>query len=132
MIARGCRCVEQIGRGRADRVDHGLIAWLLSQQGLVKGHTNAIFSGLPTCELVRVVKDYLIPNANLNGIYHVAAEPISKYDLLRLVKIEYGKEIEIVPDDEVKINRSLDGSRFKDATGYVAPSWPDLIMKMKK
>ncbi len=112
--------------------DHGLIAWLLSQQGTVKGHTNAIFSGLPTCELARVVRDYLIPNDNLHGIYHVAAEPISKYDLLRLVKSEYGKKIEIEPDHEVKINRSLDGSLFREVTGYIAPSWSNLIMQMHK
>jgi dTDP-4-dehydrorhamnose reductase len=110
--------------------DHGLVGWFLSQQGCVKGYTEAIFSGLPTCELARVVRDHVIPNIDLHGLYHVAAEPISKHDLLHIVNRIYGKALQIEPDDRVRINRSLDGSRFKQATGYVAPAWPDLIAQM--
>lgn len=110
--------------------DHGLVGWFLSQQVRVKGYTEAIFSGLPTCELARVVRDYVIPNTDLHGLYHVAAEAISKHDLLQIVCRVYGKALQIEPDDRVKINRSLDASRFKHVTGYVAPVWPELIMKM--
>lgn len=110
--------------------DHGLIGWFLSQQGCVKGYTEAIFSGLPTCELARVVRDYVIPNTDLHGLYHVAAEPISKHDLLQIVSRVYGKPLQIEPDDRLKINRSLDASRFKQATGYVVPAWPELIAQM--
>lgn len=110
--------------------DHGLVGWFLSQQGRVKGYTEAIFSGLPTYELARVVRDHVIPNTDLHGLYHVAAEPISKHDLLQIVNRIYGKELQIEPDDRVKINRSLDSSRFKQATGYVAPVWLDLIAQM--
>jgi dTDP-4-dehydrorhamnose reductase len=110
--------------------DHGLIGWFLSQQGRVKGYTKAIFSGLPTYELARLVLDHVIPNTDLHGLYHVAAEPISKHDLLQIVNRIYGKALPIEPDDRVKINRSLDASRFKEATGYVAPAWPELIAKM--
>lgn len=110
--------------------DHGLIGWFLSQQGRVKGYTEAIFSGLPTCELARVVRDHVIPNADLHGLYHVATEPVSKHDLLQIVNRIYGKSLQIVPDDTLKINRSLDASRFKQATGYVAPAWPELIEQM--
>jgi dTDP-4-dehydrorhamnose reductase len=110
---------------------HGLIGWLLSQQGEINGHINAIFSGLPSCELARAIRDFVIPNKDLSGIYNVAAEPISKYDLLRLVTKEYGKVLQINPDKKVKINRSLDGTLFREATGYIAPSWPQLIAQMR-
>jgi dTDP-4-dehydrorhamnose reductase len=110
--------------------DHGLIGWFLSQQGLVKGYSKAIFSGLPTCELARMVRDYVIPKTNLYGVYHVTAEPISKHDLLQIANRVYGKALQIKPDESVKIDRSLDGSRFKAATGYVAPAWPDLVAQM--
>lgn len=112
--------------------DHGLVGWFLSQQERVKGYTEAIFSGLPTFELARVVRDFVIPNTQIHGLYHVAAEPISKHDLLQIVNREYGKNLQIEPDDQVKINRSLDASRFREATGYVAPVWPDLIAKMRE
>lgn len=110
--------------------NHALVDWFLSQQGSVKGFTKAVFSGLPTVELARVMKDFVVPHPQLNGLYHVAAEPIAKLDLLQLVAAQYGKQIEIRPDDGVVIDRSLDGSRFRDATGYVAPGWPELIGKM--
>jgi len=112
--------------------DHGLVGWFLSQQERIRGYTEAIFSGLPTCELARVVRDFVIPNTGLQGLYHVAAEPISKHDFLKIVNREYGKNLQIEPDDKVKINRSLDASRFREATGYVSPTWPDLIAQMRK
>lgn len=118
--------------GHELRSAHGLIEWFLSQQTRVKGYTEAVFSGLPTCELARVVRDFVIPHASLGGLYHVAAEPISKHDLLQIVNREYGKNLQIEPDNQVKINRSLDASRFREVTGYVAPAWPDLIAKMRE
>lgn len=116
--------------GHELRSTHGLVDWFLSQHTRVKGYTEAVFSGLPTCELARVVRDFVIPHASLRGVYHVAAEPISKYDLLQLVNRVYGKALEIEPDDNVKIYRSLNADRFREVTGYVAPSWPELVLRM--
>ena len=110
--------------------NYALVDWFLSQQGSVKGFSKAVFSGLPTVELARVMKDFVVPHPQLNGLYHVAADPISKLDLLHLVSARYSKDIEIYPDDALVIDRSLDGSRFREATGYVAPAWPDLIRCM--
>jgi len=110
---------------------HGLLEWFLAQSGPVRGFTRALFSGLPTAELARVIGDVVLPEPRLCGVYHVAACPISKYDLLRLVAHVYDKAIEIVPDDTLVIDRSLDGSRFQEQTGYVAPSWPQLVQQMK-
>lgn len=109
---------------------YALVDWFLAQQAGVKGFTKAIFSGLPTVELARVMKDFVVPNPALHGLYHVAAQPIAKFDLLALVAAEYGKQIDIRPDAGLVIDRSLNGSRFEQATGYVAPQWPELIRRM--
>ncbi len=109
---------------------HGLVNWFLSQQERCNGYTRAIFSGLPTVALAQVVRDAVIPRADLSGVYHVAAQPISKYDLLKLVADVYGKKIEIVPSDKLVIDRSLNAERFRAATGYVIPGWPELIKLM--
>ena len=109
---------------------HGLVGWLLAQQRAVKGFTRAIFSGLPTVELARVMRDFVVPRPELRGVYHVSAEPISKYELLKLVAQVYGKSIEITPDDKLTIDRSLDSSRFRSLTGYAPPTWPELIRTM--
>lgn len=109
---------------------HGLVGWFLSQQGPVRGFTRAVFSGLPTVELATVIRDRVLPDGGLSGLYHVAAAPIAKFDLLELVAAQYGKAIDINPDDSVVIDRSLDGSRFSRATGYVAPAWEELVRRM--
>lgn len=112
-------------RGRAS-----LLEWFLAQEGSTRGFTNAIFSGVPTTHLARIVRDFVLPDPSLSGLYHVSAAPIAKYDLLRLIAERYGKVIAIEPDDALVIDRSLDSTRFRAATGYVPPSWPDLIDEM--
>lgn len=111
---------------------HGLVDWFLSQNDRVKGYRRAIFSGLPTVELARVMHDYVLPHPALHGLYHVAADPIDKYSLLLEVANAYGKAIEVVPDDEVTIDRSLDSSRFRAETGYAPPAWPALVASMRE
>lgn len=109
-----------------------LIGWFLAQERQVKGYTRAVFSGLPTVEIARVLRDYVIPNPGLSGLYHLSAEPISKFDLLNLVAEIYGKKICIIADDALVIDRSLDSSRFRRATGFVPSAWPDLVKAMKQ
>ncbi|MBQ0753743.1 MAG: SDR family oxidoreductase [Gammaproteobacteria bacterium] len=109
---------------------YALIDWFLSQSGPIKGFSRAVFSGLPTVELARVIKDYVLPRPELNGLYHVAAKPINKFDLLGLVAQQYSKEIEIRKDDAFVIDRSLNADAFGAASGYVAPEWPILIQRM--
>lgn len=109
---------------------HGLLGWFLAQEEKVKGYTKAIFSGLPTVELARVVREVVLPMPELSGLYHVASAPIAKYDLLKLIADVYGKKIEIIADDSLVIDRSLNAERFRDATGYVAPSWQELVKRM--
>lgn len=107
-----------------------LVNWFLAQQGAVKGFTRAIFSGLPTVELARVVRDVVLTRKELRGLYHVSSEPISKFDLLRMVAKVYEKNIEINPSEELVIDRSLNSDRFKEATGYTPPDWLTLVQHM--
>jgi dTDP-4-dehydrorhamnose reductase len=111
-------------------VGHGLVGWFLAQQKSVKGYRRAVFSGLPTCELARVIRDFVLPRPELRGVYHLSAAPINKFDLLTLVGRTYGKDIEIVADDAVRIDRSLDSSRFRANTGYMPDDWSKLVSRM--
>jgi dTDP-4-dehydrorhamnose reductase len=110
---------------------HGLVGWFLGATGTVKGFTRAVFSGLPTVELARIIRDVVIPRPELHGMHHVSAAPIAKYDLLHLVAGIYGKSIEITADDSLKIDRSLDSTRFRALTGYQPPTWPELVRAMQ-
>ena len=113
--------------GRELNSKYGLLDWFLDQKGNCKGYTKAVFSGLPTVLFARIVRDIVIPNKHLNGLYHISAKPIAKYDLLRLIAKTYGLSIDIIPDDTLCIDRSLDSGKFQAATGYIAPGWDEII-----
>jgi dTDP-4-dehydrorhamnose reductase len=109
-----------------------LLEWFLSQKSKARGFTRAVFSGLPTVEVARVIADFVIPQPSLSGVYNLSAEAISKFDLLKMVAKEYEKEIELTPDDSLVIDRSLDSTKLRKATGFVPKSWPDMISIMRK
>ena len=117
-----------IGHGLAEKT--GLVDWFLSQEVKVRGYTRAIYSGFPTIELARIISDYILPNDSLSGIYNVSSEPITKYDLLKLIAERYGKKIAIEPYDEFVLDRSLDSSAFRSLTGYTPPAWSELVYTM--
>lgn len=107
-----------------------LIDWFLEQQGSIKGFTQAIYTGFPTPELARIIAEVVIPRPELSGVYHVSSDPISKYELLSLVRDQYGKQIDIEPFDDFHCDRSLDSTRFRAVTGYAPPEWPELVARM--
>lgn len=116
--------------GHEFQTKYGLLEWFLAQESRCKGYNRAVFSGLPTVVFAQVIRDVVIPHPELSGLYHVAAQAINKYDLLKLIAKVYGKQIEIDSDDELAIDRSLNADRFRAATGYVAPEWDALIKTM--
>jgi dTDP-4-dehydrorhamnose reductase len=109
---------------------YGLLEWFLAQKTSCKGFSRAIFSGLPNTVFAQIVRDYVIPHPELHGLYHVAADPINKYDLLQLVARQYNKSIDITREDNFIIDRSLNADRFAQATGYRAAPWNELIRAM--
>lgn len=109
---------------------YGLVEWFLGQTEQVSGYTRAIYSGLSSVELADIIIDYVIPAPGLRGLYHVSSNPISKFDLLRLIARQYGHAIKIEPDISFVVDRSLNSQRFRDITGYVPPSWELVVEKM--
>lgn len=117
--------------GRELFSSHSLLEWFLSQQGkTIKGFKQAIFSGFPTIVLAEIVGRIIEDHRNLRGLYHVSSEPISKYDLLNLIKARTGLRVEIEPDTEFRMDRSLNSDKFKAATGFAALSWDTMIEQM--
>jgi dTDP-4-dehydrorhamnose reductase len=105
----------------------GLLEWFLSQREQCSCYTRAIFSGFPTIVLADLIRDVVIPHPGLHGIYHMATWPVSKFDLLQLVATRYGKAIDLIADDRASPDRSLIADRFRKATGYTPPDWPELV-----
>ncbi len=105
-----------------------LVEWFLGRTGAIEGYRRAIFSGFTTQEMGRIIERVLLKYPDLSGLWHVAAEPISKYDLLNRLGGKLGrKDVHIDPEEEFQCDRSLDGSRFERETGYHPPSWDTML-----
>jgi dTDP-4-dehydrorhamnose reductase len=119
---------SMIGLELANR--SSLIEWFLRQQGEVGGYRRAIWSGLTTVELARVIERLLTQQPKLDGVWHVSGEPISKFELLTRLAAMLGRHVDIVPDDRVVIDRSLNSERFRSAVGYDPPSHDAMLAEL--
>jgi dTDP-4-dehydrorhamnose reductase len=110
----------------------GLLEWFMSQKGSVQGFKNAIFSGFTTLELSRIIERILTEYPEKGGLYHVSSDPISKFDLLTLIKREMGLRIEIIPTEEPRLDRSLDSTKFRKEFDYTPPTWEEMIEELSR
>ncbi len=129
----GCLTLRtsMIGPELASR--YGLLEWFRScRGGSVQGYRRVMFSGLPTVRVARLIEDLLDRCPTLSGVYHVAADPVSKLDLLRLINDRYHLHVTITPTDEPVVDRSLNGRRFRDVTGFRPEPWEALVDEMAR
>lgn len=107
-----------------------LLDWFLSQENSVKGYKKAIFSGFTTLEFAKLLAEKIIPNESLNGLYQISVDPISKYELLKIIAQVYKKNIEIEVDNMVKIDRSLNSDILRNIINFQPPKWEKMIVEM--
>lgn len=109
-----------------------LLSWFALQRGQrIKGYQQAIYSGFSTRVLAGLISDLIETRPDLSGLYQVASQPISKFDLLVNLRDKLGwGDIQIEPDDNFYCDRSLVGTRFSTATGWKAPSWDEMLSEL--
>lgn len=129
----GCLTLRTSMIGRELAGEHGLLEWLLSQNGKsIRGFRRAIFSGFTTLALAQIIAEIIEKHADLEGLFHVASEPISKFDLLTLIKQKGDLQVQIEPDETFICDRSLNGARFRSAANFVPPDWSDMVERIFK
>jgi dTDP-4-dehydrorhamnose reductase len=117
--------------GRELRGGHSLFEWLIAQNGkAVKGFRRALYSGMTTGAAATVLVRIIREQPQLSGLWQIAGPPISKHDLLCMVRDALRLEVTIIPDDEFRCDRRLDGSRFARETGIILPSWEEMVSAM--
>jgi dTDP-4-dehydrorhamnose reductase len=104
-----------------------LVDWFLAQKGRVQGYRRAIFSGLTTREIARVISLLVDKHPQASGLYHLSASPISKYELLVKLRERLRAPVEIAPADEPRIDRSLDSTRFRRVFAWQPRSWDEML-----
>ena len=87
-----------------------MLEWFLSQEGEVFGYTKAIWNGNTTLEWAKQCLE-LMNNWDSTKYLNetiIYTEPISKYELLSIMKHVFNKEITITPKDLGK-DKCLEG-----------------------
>lgn len=124
----GCLTLRTSIIGRDLFKSIGLLEWFLSQRGnVVTGFTHATFSGFTTRVMSRLIEDVLSHQPDLDGLYHLGSEPITKFDLLRRLNEALDLGVTLEPRDTPRCDRSLNSARFLAATGIKLPSWEAMI-----
>jgi dTDP-4-dehydrorhamnose reductase len=126
--SRNCITIRTSIIGHELSTKNGLLEWFLSQKEKVNGYTKAYYSGFTTLELSKIILEKIIPNENLNGIFNIASDSITKYELLKLISGTYNKNITISPYEDFYCNRVLTGAKFNKITGYKPPAWDEMII----
>ncbi len=107
-----------------------LVDWFLSQSGEVNGFSKAIFSGLPTCYIAKLLAENILKTPELTGLYHLSVDPIDKYALLKVIAEVYDKKIIINESMRLEIDRSLESNKLKQELNVTLPAWSELINYM--
>ena len=106
-----------------------LFEWILSQNGgVIHGYRNALYTGLTTMALSRVIAKVIAQHSELTGVWQVASPEISKYELVRELIEKLKLNIDLREDTVFECDRRLDGTAFEKETGIVVPSW-DLMLQ---
>jgi dTDP-4-dehydrorhamnose reductase len=109
----------------------GLFNWFFKQTGVVKGYSNAFWSGVTTLELAKFI-DFVVDGQELNGLIHLTNNvKISKFDLLLKLKYFFKKDDIIVEDyDKYEVDKSLLCTR-KDII-YQVPNYDIMLEELKE
>jgi len=127
----GCLTIRTSIFGRDFQKQSALLEWFLSNRGAkVKGYKNAIYTGFPTQVLAHIIGDLIEQHPQLSGLYQIASDPISKYDLLIKLRAAMKLDIDIEPYDDPPCDRSLSAMRFVAATGYRIPTWDEMLSEL--
>lgn len=131
VVAPNCLTIRTSMFGRELNSSHSLIEWFLSMRNrTISGYTRAVYSGFSTIVLSEIIRSLIKDRADLSGLFHISSDPISKFELLELVNDAYTANVTIKPDDSLVIDRSLDSAKFRSETGFVPPTWPEMIALM--
>ena len=112
---------------------HGLVEWFLAhQKKTVRGFEKAVYTGFTSIELARIIALIIMNYPDICGVYQVASKPITKYNLLHLLKEIFELDVNITCDKDFCCDLSLNMGRFTQTTGYISPSWEEMIRTMHK
>lgn len=110
-----------------------LFEWVINNKKKeINGFSRVMYSGVTTVYMSRLVADLIENHKDLSGIYNIASDPISKFELLHLINDNFDLGLFINKDQNTISNKTLNASKIEDELGIKSPSWNELIIELKK
>jgi dTDP-4-dehydrorhamnose reductase len=123
MVIRTSMIGREIGLNK-----RGLLEWFLNSRGkTVQGYTRVFFSGLTTRELAKVILEIIAQEKIFPGIWHIAGQKISKFELLERINSKFELSVRLLPVDEPMMDRSLVAQKSTALLGFRVPSWDSML-----
>ena len=106
----------------------GLLNWFMKQNGEIKGYTNAMWTGMTTHQLAKIVENAAVQKAH--GLHHmVPNNNISKFELLKLFNHYIRNDsVKIMPYDGFAADRTLIRTRFDFAE--IVPDYEIMVRNL--
>lgn len=108
----------------------GLLEWYLARRDdvSIQGYLNHYFSGVSTLHLSKVICEIIQNDAvgkTLQDVEQYASEPISKYELLLMMRRHFGGSVDIRPARVKPCHRAL-----HNTFGCELPKWETICSEM--
>lgn len=131
VIAPNCLTIRTSIIGRELHSQNSLVEWVISQKGkTIKGYNRAIYTGFTTLALAQILEKIILDHPNLEGLWHISSDPITKYQLLNMINQTFNLDSTIEKDKSFICDRSLNSDHFRKHTGYSPPSWEAMISQL--
>lgn len=106
----------------------GLLNWFMRQNGIVKGYTHAMWTGMTTLQLAKMMEKVALKGAT--GLYNMVPKSnISKFELLNLFNHYLKNEkIKIQPFDDFSVDKTLIRTRYDFADEV--PNYDIMVLEM--
>jgi dTDP-4-dehydrorhamnose reductase len=107
----------------------GLFNWFMHQEGLIKGYTQAFWSGVTTLELAKGIIKAI--EQDIKGLHHFTnGDKVSKYELTGLFKQIFVKAtIQIKPYDGYQVDKSFIRTNLDFV--HQIPSYKTMLEELK-
>jgi len=110
-----------------------LLEWFLKNNNKeINGYSNALYSGITTLQMALFIKDIILSFPTLTGIFNIASNPISKYDLLILLNKHFNNKSKILMEESYVSKKNLNAQKFYSKTNFHIPDWEDMINDLKQ
>lgn len=111
-----------------------LVSWVLNSNKPIPGYVNCLWNGVTSWWLAHYVADICTSGKIWKGNQHIYSNPVTKYELIKMIASEYKKDVVVVPTHGKEISGSIINGKLDRTLTSLHPrvDAPDLQTQISK